>query len=435
MIQLDDEIGLDNLVVNINEGLQNILTTWGVSKGWVIYTKLIILILIVLILVYLLQFIVNKILKFSFQHIHKITKLSFFKYTIKNKLPHYLALVVPYSFVKQAIPVVFWDFKKFINPLIKLTDIYMIFMIIWTVMSVIRSLGDVLLEKAAFKNKPMKSYMQVIQIIFFIWGAVSIYCILTGKSVTAFFAAMGAASAILMLMFQDTIKGFAGSIQVSANDMVRIGDWITMTKYGADGCVEEIALTSVKVRNFDNTITTIPTYSLISDSFQNWRGMQESGGRRIRKILYIKQDTIHFLSDEEIKRFQNIGGLNSFIKKKQEEYATRNKNEQIDKTLPLNEHRLTNCELFICYATNYINKHPYINKDMTCLVRQLSPSSQGLPIEVYTFSSITAWIEYENLSTEIMNHIISVVPFFGLTIHEESTGSDDYNIYIKENIK
>ncbi|EGK01659.1 MULTISPECIES: mechanosensitive ion channel family protein [Dysgonomonas] len=419
----------ESMTVSIARWMQETLSHLGVPEQWVEYVKLIVLLAIVTITVYLLQLVVRKILTFVFHRVEKITTLSFFGYTINNKLPHYLALVVPYSFVRGAIPIVFYDFKGLISPLIKLTDIYLVFMVIWTVMALVRSFGDVLQEKPAFKNKPMKSYFQVIQIILFIFGAVVVYAILTGRSATAFFAAMGAASAVLLLMFKDSIMGFVGSIQITTNDMVQIGDWITMNKYGADGNVEEITLTTVKVRNFDKTITTIPTYALISDSFQNWRGMQESGGRRFRRALNIKYDSIRFLTEEEIEKFKKVDGLADYIKEKQGIYAKLNKQTASD--LPLNKHAITNCDLFMQYGIYYLRNHPNINKDMTLLVRQLASTTQGLPIELYTFTSTTIWAEYETILAEIMNHLISVVQYFGLTIYEESSGSDDYNVYMK----
>lgn len=258
--------------------IQDFLIGLGVPEQGIIYTKLIVLFALVVIIVLCLQYLLRRILLFVFHRAVNITKLSFINYTIENRLPHYLALIGPYSFVRGTIPVIFYDFHTMITPMLKATDVYMVFMVIWIIMSIVRSFGGVLQEKPAFQNKPMKSYFQVVQIVLFIFGAVVIYSILTGKSATTFFAAMGAASAILMLLFQDSIKGFAGSIQVTTNNMVQIGDWITMNKYGADGNVEEINLTTVKIRNFDKTITTVPTYALISDSFQNWRGMQDSGG-------------------------------------------------------------------------------------------------------------------------------------------------------------
>lgn len=417
----------------IGQWMDKTLSGIGVSDQWIEYVKLIVMLAIVVIIVYLLQFLVRNILQFVFKRVANITKLSFFNYTVKNKLPHYLALVVPYSFVRGAIPVVFYDFKTLILPLIKLTDIYMVFMVIWTIMALIRSFGDVLQEKPGFKNKPMKSYLQVIQIILFIFGAVVIYSVLTGRSATAFFAAMGAASAVLLLMFKDTIMGFVGSIQISTNDLVRIGDWITMSKYGADGDVEEINLTTVKVRNFDKTITTIPTYALISDSFQNWRGMKDSGGRRFKRALNIKHDCIRFLTDEELEKYKQYDGLKQYIETKQTEYAKLNK--QPGNNLPINQHRITNNDLFMQYGIYYLRNHPKISQNMTLLVRQLSPTPQGLPIELYTFTNTTIWAEYETILAEIVNHLLSVVKFFDLRIYEESSGSDTYDVYIKENAR
>ncbi|MDU1892298.1 MAG: mechanosensitive ion channel [Dysgonomonas sp.] len=423
----------DSLALTITSWMQSFLSGIGVSDQWIRYTNLIILLLIVVIGVYLLQFIVRRILVFIFQKITKVTNLSIFSHAISNRLPHFLALVVPYSFVRGAIPIVFFNFKSLIAPLIKLTDIYMVFMVIWTIMALIKSFADVLQEKPAFQNKPMRSYLQVIQIIMFIFGAVIVYSILTGKSATAFFAAMGAASAVLMLMFKDTIMGFVGSIQITTNNMVQIGDWITMNKYGADGDVEEITLTTVKVRNFDKTITTIPTYALISDSFQNWRGMKDAGGRRFKRAINIKHDCIRFVTDDELEKYKQYDGLKEYIETKKAEYAQYNK--QAGNNLPINQHRITNNDLFMQYGIYYLRNHPKISQNMTLLVRQLAPTPQGLPIELYTFTNTTVWAEYETILAEIINHLLSVVKFFDLKVYEESSGSDIYDVYIKENVK
>lgn len=411
--------------------IQDFLIGLGVPEQGIIYTKLIVLFALVVIIVLCLQYLLRKILLFVFHRAVNITKLSFINYTIENRLPHYLALIGPYSFVRGTIPVVFYDFHTMITPMLKATDVYMVFMVIWIIMSIVRSFGGVLQEKPAFHNKPMKSYFQVVQIVLFIFGAVVIYSILTGKSATTFFAAMGAASAILMLLFQDSIKGFAGSIQVTTNNMVQIGDWITMNKYGADGNVEEINLTTVKIRNFDKTITTVPTYALISDSFQNWRGMQDSGGRRFRRALNIKHNTIRFLTDDELERYKEIDGLKEYITAKQKEFSKMPKREG----LLSNMYRITNSDLFLQYGIYYLRNHPRIDKNLTLLVRQLPPGPQGLPIELYTFTNTTVWADYELILSEIVNHFIGIVKYFDLTIFEESSGSDIFDVYIKENVK
>lgn len=411
--------------------IQDFLIGLGVPEQGIIYTKLIVLFALVVIIVLCLQYLLRRILLFVFHRAVNITKLSFINYTIENRLPHYLALIGPYSFVRGTIPVIFYDFHTMITPMLKATDVYMVFMVIWIIMSIVRSFGGVLQEKPAFQNKPMKSYFQVVQIVLFIFGAVVIYSILTGKSATTFFAAMGAASAILMLLFQDSIKGFAGSIQVTTNNMVQIGDWITMNKYGADGNVQEINLTTVKIRNFDKTITTVPTYALISDSFQNWRGMQDSGGRRFRRALNIKHNTIRFLTDDELEKYKEIDGLKEYITAKQKEFSKMPKREG----LLSNMYRITNSDLFLQYGIYYLRNHPRIDKNLTLLVRQLPPGPQGLPIELYTFTNTTVWAEYELILSEIVNHFIGIVKYFDLTIFEESSGSDIFDVYIKENVK
>lgn len=427
------KLDIDPITATISRWMQQVLSSFGVPEQWIEYTKFFVLIALVVLVVYILQYLAKYIITFVLKKVHKITRLSFFDYTISNKLPYYLALVIPYSFVRNAIPVVFYDFPAFITPLIKLADIYLVFMVIWTVMSLIKSLANILQDKPAFHSKPLKSYIQVIYIIFFICGAVVIYSILTGKSATGFFAAMGAASAIFMLVFQDSIKGFVGSIQVSANNMVQIGDWITMSKYGADGDVEEINLTTVKIRNFDKTITTIPTYALISDSFQNWRGMKESGGRRFKRALNIKHDSIRFLRSEELEKYKEIEGLKEYIESKQKGYVKhKNLSDSEMSVYLMNIHSITNNDLFLQYGIHYLRNHPRISKNLTLLVRQLAPTSQGLPIELYTFTDTTVWAEYEVILSEIVNHFISVVKFFDLEIYEESSGSDIYNVNMKK---
>lgn len=409
--------------------MDNLLTDWGFSHMWTAYIKIIILLLLTIGVVFLLQYLVNHILTYVFKRIASVTKLSFFNHTTNNRLPHYLALVVPYTFVRTSIPVIFYDFKSFITPMYKLVDVYMVFMIIWTIMSLVRSFGNVLEEKPAFKNKPMKSYYQVIQIFFFIFGAVAIYAILTGKSATGFFAAMGAASAVLLLMFKDTIMGFVGSIQISTNDMVRIGDWITMNKYGADGDVEEINLTTVKVRNFDKTITTIPTYALISDSFQNWRGMKDVGARRFKRVFHVRYDRVRFMTNKELEKFKKIEGLKKYIESKQKGNTVE---VQGNENFLAGINAITNVDLFIQYCTDYLRHHPKINKNMTLLVRELQLTTQGLPIELYSFTNTTVWADYEIIVAEVVNHLVTVVNDFDLVIYQESAGSDNFDLYIKE---
>lgn len=432
MAQIIDESEFTTSANFVTHFTHDFLKNMGVSERWIDLVNLIIVLAAAVVIVYVLQKVVRIALSFAFKKIEKITKLSFFKHAEKNRLPHFLALSVPYTFIINAIPTIFVDYRMFIKPTLKITDIYMVFLVIWILMAIIKSFANVIHEKPTFHNKPMKSYLQVIQIICYIFGAVAIFSILTGKSATVFFTAMGAASAVLMLMFKDTIMGFVSSIQISTNQMVMIGDWITMNKYGADGDVLEINLTTVKVRNFDKTITTIPTYALISDSFQNWRGMQESGGRRIKRSFSIKQSDIRTLTDKELDEFEKSEVLSSYIKSKRKQYASQNEQLNIDNNSLIKGFQITNCDLYIRYATWYLRNNPEIHQEMTLIVRQLAPTSQGLPIEVYAFTSTTAWSEYERIMSEIFNHLISSVGTFGLTIFEVTAGTDGYNVKIEQ---
>jgi miniconductance mechanosensitive channel len=238
------------------------------------------------------------------------------------------------------------------------------------------------------------------------------------------FATLGAVSAVVILIFRDTILGFVASVQVSLNDMVRIGDWITFDKFGADGDVIEINLATVKVRNFDNTTTTIPTYSLISDSFRNWRGMLNSDGRRIKRHLLIRTKSIRFLKEEELQKMKQIQLISNYIDTRQSEIDKYNTSHQIDKTLPLNGRNLTNFGLFRKYITCYLENYPSLNKDMILLCRQLQPTSQGIPLEIYTFTKDKKFENYEYIMADIFDHIIASIGYFDLEIFELSTGKE-----------
>lgn len=413
----------------------DLLVKWGVDQSIAAYVNLFVLLFILIVLVYIVQYLVRRILKAGLQRLAKTANLDFFRFLLNNRFPHYLALIAPFSLVKNSIPVVFDDFPGLIKPLNVVMEIYMVFMIISIIMSLIRSGSDVLKLRPAFHAKPMESYLQVIRMIFFLFGAVAIFSSITGQSPAAFFAAMGAASAILLLMFKDTIMGFVASIQVTTNDMVRIGDWITMPKYGADGDVMEINLTTVKVQNFDKTITTIPTYTLISDSFQNWRGMQDSGGRRIKRSIVVKQSSIRFIKDEELPRFKQIQGIQDYIRSRSEEIRQHNERIGADRSLALNGRNFTNFGLYRKYIDWYLNNHPGIHKDMTLMVRQLAPTENGLPLELYVFTNTVKWAEYEYIMADIFDHLIASVPFFDLNVFELESGSDTFKVDFENELR
>ena len=255
-------------------------------------------------------------------------------------------------------------------------------------------------------------------LLLWLFGIVSFILILFDVSKTTLLTTFGSISAIIILIFRDTILGFVASISVSVNDMVRIGDWITMDKFGADGDVIEINLATVKVQNFDKTITTIPTYALISDSFKNWRGMTSSGGRRIKRALNIKQEGVKYLTDDEVNKLKEIQLISSYLETKQGDIQSYNSSNSINKDLLLNGRNLTNLGVFRKYIDIYLNNHSAINKDMMIMARQLAPTTQGIPLEIYAFSSDKRWANYEYIIADIFDHMIASVNDFDLEISE-----------------
>jgi len=257
------------------------------------------------------------------------------------------------------------------------------------------------------------------------------YSIITGNSVNQLLTVLGAASAVLILVFKDTILGFVGSIQLSSHDMVKVGDWVSIENYDANGTVLEIGVTAVKIQNFDRTITSVPTSVLVSDSFINWKGMQESGGRRIKRSLFIKQSSIRFLREEELDRFKKIHTLDTYIEKIIEDKDKSDSEKEVDQSLLINIKNTTNFGLFRKYAQDYIKSLPVINTDMIVMVRHLQPTDKGIPLEIYAFSKAKEWVQYEHIMADIFDHLIASVPFFELEIFELPSGGD-YKFYDEE---
>lgn len=271
---------------------------------------------------------------------------------------------------------------------------------------------------------PFRGLIQTVKLIASLLVGLFAISALIGKSPLILFSGLGALSAILLLVFKDPILGLVAGIQLSANQMLAVGDWLEMPKYGADGDVIDIALTTVKVQNWDKTITTIPTYALISDSFKNWRGMSDSGGRRIKRSILIETSSIRFLEDEQLQHLKKVKLLDHYIEQKLQDIDLANKDIQADMSVTINGRRLTNIGIFRAYLASYLRIHPYIHQDMTLMVRQLAPSSNGLPIEIYAFTNTTSWGRYENIQSDIFDHIFAILPEFGLRAHEAPTGHD-----------
>jgi miniconductance mechanosensitive channel len=394
----------------------------GMSESNSQYLNVATLSILLLTVVFLVDFLLRKTFIKIFARIAVKSDTKFDDYLVQNKTPQNIAHVIPLLISLKAIPIIFVDFKVVGNMADKMLQLFGIILTLWIVRSVLNSLKDFFKTLPQLKDKPVDSYIQVFMIFAWIAGMMFAFALLTGTSIWKFFTVLGAASAVILLIFKDTIMGFVASIQVSVNDMVRIGDWITFEKYGADGDVIEINLSTVKVQNFDMTITTIPTYALISDSFKNWRGMSMSGGRRIKRSIHIKQESVRFLTDSDIPELLEIELISSYIESRKTDINNYNNSIKANKEVALNGRNLTNIGVFREYIETYLKNHSAINKDMTVMVRQLAPSSQGIPIEVYAFSSDKRWVNYEYIMADIFDHILASIPFFHLELFELPSG-------------
>tara|TARA_R110002073_G_scaffold233266_2_gene394412 strand:- start:852 stop:2096 length:1245 start_codon:yes stop_codon:yes gene_type:complete len=406
----------------IKQILFDFFTSLGVSNSNASYLNMIAMLIGLLIVLFIIDFIVRKILLRIFSKLAERSKSNFDDLMVNNKVFRNVAHIIPLLVAIEYVPMVFLDFPYWENIIEKSLIVFGIILTLWVVRSFLNTLKDYFKTLPRLKDKPIDSYIQVFMIFAWVVGLFSAFAIITGIPFLKFITGLGAASAIIILVFKDTILGFVASIQVSINDMVRIGDWITFDNYGADGDVIEINLSTVKVQNFDKTITTIPTYALISDSFKNWRGMTTSGGRRIKRSLSIKLSSVKYLTENEVDKLKNIQIISSYLNKRQQDIDAFNTTNNIDKSQLLNGRNLTNLGVFRKYLETYIENHSAINKDMTIMVRQLAPSSQGIPIEVYAFSSDKRWQNYEYIMADVFDHVIAAVPYFDLEIYELTPG-------------
>lgn len=337
-----------------------------------------------------------------------------------HRLSHLAPALVLYHFG----PLVLAAHPHWLSALRQACLIYMLLAGAWVIAGVLNALEDVLGETDTGRNLPIKSFVQVGKLVLFLLMFIAVLSLVIGKSPVILFSGLGAMTAVLLLVFKDPLLGFVGGIQLSANRMIAVGDWIEMPKYGADGDVIEVALTTVKVQNFDKTIVTIPTYSLVSESFKNWRGMTESGGRRIKRAINIDMASIRFCDDAMLERFNRIQYVSAYLRSKQAEIDTWNSDQEIDASSPVNGRRLTNLGTFRAYVIAYLRHHPMVHQDMTFLVRHLDPTPHGLPIEIYVFSRDQTWANYEGIQADIFDHILAAVPAFDLRVFQSPSGRD-----------
>jgi miniconductance mechanosensitive channel len=390
------------------------------------YLSLAVNIFILAVLSYIIYLIFRFLLVRTMIIIARRTKTRFDDLLVSNKTAKYTAHLIPLLFIYKCVPIILESFVYWEAVFGKLVGIYIVLLSLWIIKTIFNALRDYLKQDHKYSDKPIDSYIQIIMIVLWIFAFVFVVSKMFEISTGTMLGTFGAISAIIILIFRDTILGFVASVQVSLNDMVRIGDWITFDKFGADGDVIEINLATVKVRNFDNTTTTIPTYSLISDSFRNWRGMLDSDGRRIKRHILIKANTIRFLGEEELQELKKIQLVSGYIENRQNEIEKFNKARQIDKSVLINGRNMTNFGLFRKYITQYLSQYPGLNKDMILLCRQLQPTPQGIPLEIYTFSNDKRFENYEYIMADIFDHIFASISYFDLEIYEMPSGKSDF---------
>ncbi|WP_411767514.1 mechanosensitive ion channel family protein [Winogradskyella sp. A3E31] len=407
----------------IKHFIYDLLLERGLSESTAAFLNMVALLLALLIAAFVIDYITKRLLWKFFEGVAKRTKTNFDDILVQNKLPRAVAHIIPLVILIEFVPDVFFDYEFSESIIETVLKVFAILLALQIIRRLLHSVRDYLKTLPQYKDKPIDSYIQVFMIFAWLLGMFSIIAMITGISFLKFATTLGAASAVIILIFKDTILGFVASIQVSINDMVRIGDWITFEKYGADGDVVEINLATVKVQNWDMTITTIPTYALISDSFKNWRGMMASGGRRIKRSVIVKTSTIKFLTTETIEDLKKIQLVTEYLNAITKKLDKQNKEQNADKSILINGVNLTNFGVFRKYLETYIENHSAINKDMTLMVRQLEPTPQGIPMEIYCFSKDQRWQNYEYIMADIFDHVLASVNYFDLEIYELAVAS------------
>lgn len=404
--------------------IENALINAGFTASGVPYMRLFIMLMLLAILSAILFYVTRRIIIRSLYKVFKKTSFTWDDLFVEHKAFDNLAHVVQALVVKVFAELIFRDFENVLPIVIKLTDVYLIMAGLVIVLALLKVAEYSISKSPVFVDKPVASYFQLVRILLYVTSGVIIFSVLLGKSPLYFLSALGAISAIILLIFKDTILGLVASVQISSNDMVRVGDWIEMPKFNADGDIIAINLNMVKVQNFDKTITTIPTYYFITDSFKNWRGMQESGGRRIKRSLYINVRSIQFVDPEIREHYKKYHLITEYMTQRQQEIEAFNLERNVDTSELINGRRMTNIGVFRNYIEYYLRSLKTIRDDLTLMVRHLPVQDRGLPIEIYCFTNTTNWAEYESIQADIFDHLLAAAGYFELEIYQQPSGSD-----------
>ena len=400
-----------------------LLSGTGLSDGMKIFVENATIIFVTILLALLADYIVKRIIVSSITILVKRSKNDWDDVFVKQKVFNRLAHLAPAIIVYYSLQHIF-EADALITFLGNFTQAIMVLLVLLVIDALINALHEIYHKLPVSQGRNIKGYVQVVKIFFYGMAIILIISIFANKAPGKLLAGLGAVAAILLLVFKDTILGFVASIQLSANKMVNVGDWITMPKYNADGDVIDISLNTVKVQNWDKTIATIPTYALVSESFNNWKGMEESGGRRIKRSINIDMTSVRFLDAEQIEKLRKFHLLKDYISKKEKEIKEFNESLGMEEGTVTNGRKMTNLGTFRKYLENYLRQHPMIHNDMTFLVRHLQPTDKGIPLELYVFSKDQAWANYEAIQADIFDHVLAILPEFGLRVFQNPTGSD-----------
>ena len=404
-------------MINLGSWMNGILIGWGVDpKIANTFDEMIIAALLVILAIgldYLCQAIFVGSMKKLAQHTH----YQWDSLLLKRKVVHHLVHTIPGILVYALLPLAFIRGKGLLLLSQKICAVYIVFALLLAINGFILVFLDMYNMRQVNKNRPIKGFMQVLQVLLFFIGGIVIIAILIGKSPASLFAGLGASAAILMLVFKDTILGFVAGIQLSANDMLRPGDWITVPGSNANGIVQEITLNTVKIQNFDNTISTIPPYTLVSASFQNWRGMQQSGGRRVMRSVSIDMTSVRFCTPEMLDRYRRIDLIRDYIDRTEQRIERYNAEHGIAACeRRINGLHQTNLGIFRAYLVRYLQQEVPVNRSMTLMVRQMQPTETGLPMQLYFFTDTVVWEEYEGIQSDVFDHVLAVIPAFDLRV-------------------
>ncbi|MGI6748144.1 MAG: mechanosensitive ion channel family protein [Anaerovoracaceae bacterium] len=400
--------------------INDYMISFGLSEGISLQLSNVINAIIIILFGVLIYLITKNIILRILEKIILKSKAKWDDLLLKNKVFERTIHIIP-AFVIYAIAPIFPAYQDWIQ---RIAYCYFVIVLVLVINKLFDAVNDIYNNFEVSRERPIKGFLQVLKIFAFTIGIIVIVAALIDRSPLLLLSGIGAATAVLLLIFQNSILGFVASIQLASNNMLKIGDWIEMPQYGADGDVLEISLHTVKIQNWDKSITTIPTYAFISESFKNWRGMQESGGRRIKRAIYIDTTSIKICDEEMLERYSKIQYIEKYIEDKKKEIMEYNNINDIDTSSIVNGRHLTNIGTFRAYVVNYLKNHPELHKDRTLMVRQLNPTEKGIPIEIYAFTKTTVWINYEAVQSDIFDHILAIVPEFDLRVFQNPTGYD-----------